>query len=144
MLVKSGSARNTQEVELACHVAPQVPTDLMGDAGRLHQIVANLISNALKFTAKGTVSAEVTLESRTEPEIRLHFKITDTGIGISPEKLGKIFEAFTQADGSTTRQYGGTGLGLTISTRVVEMMGGRIRPQAPAGGLRAKNDESLR
>ena len=86
----------------------------------------NLVGNAIKFTAKGEVSINAELELETDKEICVHFSVTDTGIGIPPEKQAKIFNAFEQADGSTTREYGGTGLGLSVSARLVEIMGGRI------------------
>jgi len=120
-------------IELAGHILPDVPEYLIGDAGRLRQIVVNLISNALKFTAKGEVVLKAQVESRTEQSVRLHVQVSDTGIGIPKEKQDKIFEAFTQADGSTTRNYGGTGLGLTISARLVQMMGGRIWVESETG-----------
>jgi signal transduction histidine kinase/DNA-binding response OmpR family regulator len=133
-IVKLMSVRaGAQGVELACHILPEVSTELLGDAGRLRQIVANLISNALKFTSEGSVTVEVALASQEGAEIRLHFQIADTGIGIPQEKQRTIFEAFTQADGSTTRQYGGTGLGLTISASLVKMMGGRIWVESEVG-----------
>ncbi|MEP6960917.1 MAG: response regulator [Acidobacteriota bacterium] len=123
----------SQHVELVCHIVPDVPTDLNGDAGRVRQIIVNLISNALKFTAKGFVTVKVELKSKSGGEIQLLFQVTDTGIGIPPEKQKTIFEAFTQADGSTTRHYGGTGLGLTISASLVKMMGGRIWVESEVG-----------
>jgi len=113
-------------LELAYRVDPEVPKLLVGDPGRLRQIVVNLVGNAIKFTERGEVVFDVKPESRTEGEIVLHFAVTDTGIGIPREKQLDIFQAFTQSDTSTARKYGGTGLGLTISARLVEMMGGRI------------------
>ena len=98
----------------------------MGDSVRLRQIVVNLIGNALKFTEHGEVALSVDLEPGSAGNNRLHFVVSDTGIGIPAEKQSLIFEAFTQADNATTRNFGGTGLGLTISSRLVQMMGGRI------------------
>ena len=113
-------------LDLNSQIAPDVPKTLMGDPGRLRQVVINLVGNAVKFTERGEVTLRVSQESREGDEVCLHFSISDTGIGISPDKQAAIFEAFTQADGSTARRYGGTGLGLTISRRLVGMMGGRI------------------
>mgnify|MGYP003700359033 CR=1 FL=1 len=113
-------------VELAAHVAREVPPSLVGDPARLRQVILNLIGNAIKFTERGEIVVDVrAAESATEP-VMLSFAVSDTGIGIPPEKLESIFGSFTQVDSSTTRKYGGTGLGLTISKKLVEMMGGRI------------------
>jgi signal transduction histidine kinase/DNA-binding response OmpR family regulator len=113
-------------LELLCEVAPDVPELLRGDSNRLRQVIINLIGNAIKFTNEGEVVLKVQLDA-TEGEDRiLEFIVSDTGIGIPVEKQALIFEPFSQADTSTTRKYGGTGLGLTISSRLVEMMGGRI------------------
>ena len=114
-------------------VEPDVPDDLLGDWSRLEQVLINLVGNALKFTDRGSVSVRLTLDERTESSVLLHFAVIDTGIGIAPERQAEIFEAFTQADGSTTRRYGGTGLGLTISRTLVEMMGGRIWLESAPG-----------
>ena len=97
-----------------------------GDAGRLRQILVNLVGNAIKFTNKGEVALKVQPEREEENRVTLHFEVSDTGIGIAPDKLDSIFESFAQADTSTTREYGGTGLGLTISKRLIELMGGTI------------------
>jgi PAS domain S-box-containing protein len=113
-------------LELLCEVAPEVPEVVRGDSSRLRQVVINLIGNAIKFTNKGEVALRVKSEARDGEGLRLHFTVADTGIGIAEEKRDSIFEPFTQADTSTTRKYGGTGLGLTISTRLVKMMGGEI------------------
>jgi PAS domain S-box-containing protein len=120
-------------LELAYHVPVEIPDGLSGDPGRLRQIVVNLVGNAIKFTDSGEVVAAVGLESRAEEEIVLHFSVRDTGIGIPREKQHLIFEAFAQADNSTTRHYGGTGLGLTISNRLVHLMGGRITVESEPG-----------
>jgi len=106
---------------------------VVADQTRLRQIVVNLIGNAVKFTEKGEVNLEIRLESRTTDQARLHFIVRDTGIGISPQKQSLIFEAFSQADGTTARKFGGTGLGLTISKRLVEMMGGTIWVESTEG-----------
>jgi len=113
-------------LELLCHIPPQVPADLIGDAGRLRQILVNLVGNAVKFTTQGEVTVAVETIAEQGEEVELHFSVRDTGIGIPHDKHEIIFEAFHQADGSTTRQYGGTGLGLTISQQLVKLMGGRI------------------
>jgi signal transduction histidine kinase/CheY-like chemotaxis protein len=105
---------------------PDVPDHLLGDAGRLKQVLTNLVGNAIKFTPNGKVSVSVAVESAIEDRFLLRFSVQDTGIGIPPEQLQGIFEPFCQGDGSTARKYGGTGLGLTISRRLVELMGGRI------------------
>ena len=113
-------------IELAYRVAPDVPDSLIGDLARLRQIIVNLVGNALKFTDDGEVVVEVRVESVTRDQVSLHFLVNDTGIGIPADKQKKVFESFSQAESSTTRSYGGTGLGLTISTQLVRMMKGRI------------------
>ncbi|MEO7391951.1 MAG: ATP-binding protein, partial [Ramlibacter sp.] len=118
---------------LVFEVAPEVPTDLIGDPTRLRQVLLNLLGNAIKFTESGEVALRVTPATRTSPPDTLRFAISDTGIGIPGEKLGAVFEQFTQADSSTTRKYGGSGLGLTISKRLVELMGGRIWVESGVG-----------
>ena len=122
---------------LRCRVAPEVPDELVGDPGRLRQILINLVGNAIKFTANGEVALEITLEPTEGEGVTLHFRVADTGIGIHPEKQKAVFEAFEQADASTTRKYGGTGLGLAISRRLVELMGGRIWLESPRADLGA-------
>ena len=99
---------------------------LTGDEGRLRQILLNLVGNAIKFTEMGKITVSASVESRTEASVLLHFAVSDTGVGIPAEKLRLIFDPFRQADSSTTRKYGGTGLGLTICARLAEQMGGRI------------------
>ena len=113
-------------LELACHIRPDVPGALMGDPGRLRQIIVNLVGNAIKFTDAGEVVVEVETVSQADEEVRLQFSVRDTGIGIAPEDRERIFEAFSQADGTTTRKYGGTGLGLAICSQLVRLMGGQI------------------
>src|SRR6185369_2357345 len=113
-------------LELACHVAPDVPPHVVGDPGRLRQVLVNLLGNGIKFTDQGEVVLGVERESVAGDTVTLHFAVRDTGVGIAASKQRQIFDAFVQADNSTTRRYGGTGLGLTIATRLVELMGGRI------------------
>ncbi len=113
-------------LELVYRIPISIPDAVEGDPGRLRQVLVNLVGNAIKFTAKGEVSINAELELETDKEVCVHFSVTDTGIGIPSEKQAKIFNAFEQADGSTTREYGGTGLGLTVSARLVEMMKGRL------------------
>jgi len=113
-------------LELVCRIKSDVSPALRGDPVRLRQIVVNLAGNAIKFTQTGEVVIGVALEEENEANVRLHFSISDTGIGIPSEKAASIFESFSQADGSVTRHYGGTGLGLTISKQLVGLMNGRI------------------
>ncbi|MBF0550313.1 MAG: PAS domain S-box protein [Deltaproteobacteria bacterium] len=120
-------------LELAYRINPDVPDRLLGDPTRIGQVVVNLIGNAIKFTDVGEVVLYVQLSSQADDELVLHFKVRDTGIGIPKDKIRKIFEPFTQADGSTTREYGGTGLGLTICSRLVAIMGGRIWVESEVG-----------
>ena len=124
---------HSKDLELVYHLPPQIPDIVVGDPGRLNQILINLLGNAIKFTHEGEVAVDVELESESENEIHLHFSIRDTGIGIPQEKREKIFNAFEQADGSTTRKYGGTGLGLAVSTQLVQMMGGQIWVESKIG-----------
>jgi PAS domain S-box-containing protein len=120
-------------LEITCRVAPGVPDDVNGDPARLRQILINLIGNAIKFTGRGEVGVSVDAEPPEGGQAHLHFAVADTGIGIPFEKQGSVFEAFSQGDASTSRKYGGTGLGLTISSRLVEMMGGRIWVESEPG-----------
>lgn len=120
-------------LELLCEVSPEVLQTVMGDPGRLRQILINLVGNALKFTTEGEVGLKVQAELIEEKAATLHFIVSDTGVGIAPGKLKTIFDSFNQADTSTTREFGGTGLGLTISKRLIEMMGGRIWVESEPG-----------
>jgi len=113
-------------LDLSCRIAPDVPDAVVGDPGRLRQVLLNLVGNAIKFTDDGEVAVNVSIDERGADDVRLRFTVRDTGIGIPEEKQWEIFGAFVQADASTTRRYGGTGLGLTISTQLVEMMDGRM------------------
>jgi PAS domain S-box-containing protein len=120
-------------LELICDIRPEVPETITGDPMRLRQIVINLLGNAVKFTRAGEVALIVELETGDADRATLRFTVRDTGIGIPPDKQKLIFEAFSQADASTTRMFGGTGLGLSISSRLVEMMGGRISVESVPG-----------
>ena len=113
-------------LELAYDADADVPSQLIGDPGRLRQVLVNLVGNAIKFTERGEVLLKTEKSSQSGQIAELHFKVTDTGIGIPREKQALLFQAFSQADSSTTRKYGGTGLGLAISARLVELMGGKI------------------
>ena len=134
---------HSKGLELSCHIAPEVPDALIGDSLRLRQIVVNLIGNAIKFTERGEVMLRIGLERETPagvltgsdgaPMICLHCAVIDTGVGIPAEKQQLIFQPFSQADGSTTRNYGGTGLGLTICSRLVKLMDGRIWVESEQG-----------
>ncbi|HTW67689.1 MAG TPA: PAS domain S-box protein [Bryobacteraceae bacterium] len=133
MLSRAGQ----KHLGLTCHIGRTVPDVLRGDPMRLAQVLHNLIGNGIKFTSDGEVEVRVELERQTAGGIELHFIVRDTGIGIAPEKQKLIFEAFAQADGSMTRRFGGTGLGLTISSRLIEIMGGRMWVEsAPGQGSR--------
>jgi len=118
---------------LESHIEPNVPEALVGDPGRLRQVIVNLVGNAIKFTEQGGITFRVNTEPADPGEVLLHFAVSDTGIGIPAEKQDLIFEAFTQADGSTTRRFGGTGLGLAISAQLVGMMGGRLWVESEVG-----------
>lgn len=120
-------------VELLCEVAPDLPETVRGDSGRLRQVVTNLVGNAIKFTTKGEIVVKVHAECQNDLRSILHFTVKDTGIGIAKEKFAAIFDAFSQADTSTTRLYGGTGLGLSICSRLVGMMGGKIWVESELG-----------
>jgi CheY-like chemotaxis protein len=120
-------------LEILVSVAPDVPIELIGDSHRLRQVIVNLVGNSIKFTERGEVTVRVTNEASANQPGMLRFAVSDTGIGIPPEKLDAIFERFTQADGSTTRLYGGTGLGLAISKQLTELMGGKIWVESSLG-----------
>ncbi len=120
-------------LELLCDIAPELPEMVLGDSGRLRQIILNLVSNAIKFTESGEIMLKAEMESQAHEESIIRFSVSDTGIGIPLEMQQSIFSPFTQADTSTTRKYGGTGLGLTISARLVSMMGGRIWLESEVG-----------
>jgi CheY-like chemotaxis protein/nitrogen-specific signal transduction histidine kinase len=124
---------NEKGLELACHLSPDVPRAVLGDPNRLHQILINLISNAIKFTDSGSVTVRVTQDPERPTPGAIRFSISDTGIGIPSDKLAAIFERFTQAHASITRKYGGTGLGLTISRQLAELMNGRIWADSTLG-----------
>ncbi len=120
-------------LEFVCHIKPDVPLRAVGDSMRLEQIMTNLVANAIKFTEKGEIKIEVSLEEMRDSDMTLHVMIKDTGIGIPPDKLSEIFEEFVQADGSTTRRFGGSGLGLAITKKIVELMGGRAWVESAPG-----------
>ncbi len=120
-------------VEFVVSIMPEVPPEVRGDPHHLRQVLINLAGNAVKFTEKGSVTVHVSLQAETEAAVRLKFSIRDTGIGISPEAQLKIFESFAQADDSTTRRFGGTGLGTTIAKQLVGLMGGRIGVESAIG-----------
>lgn len=116
-----------KHLEMACRVAPELPDSLAGDPGRLRQVIMNLAGNAIKFTSKGEVVIDVSQKARVNGSVIVKVAVKDTGIGIPPEKQKRVFEAFGQADASTTREYGGSGLGLPISAQLVEMMDGELK-----------------
>jgi signal transduction histidine kinase/CheY-like chemotaxis protein len=120
-------------LELPCEIAAEVPERLIGDPGRLRQVIANLVGNAIKFTDRGEVVLRVMVDSEMDRVVMLRFTVTDTGVGIPLEMQRTIFAAFSQADGSTTREHGGTGLGLAIASRLAELMGGRIGVESEPG-----------
>jgi signal transduction histidine kinase/CheY-like chemotaxis protein len=120
-------------VELICDIAPDLPEKVIGDSGRIRQILINLIGNAIKFTEKGEITLAIRTCESHDDNLVIRFDISDTGIGIAPERQEKIFESFTQADGSMTRKYGGTGLGLTLTRQLAELMGGTIGMQSILG-----------
>ncbi len=120
-------------IELCLVAQPQIFSSIMGDAGRLRQVLVNFVGNAIKFTEKGEVIVRFEQEPLDGGQLRLHFSIADTGIGISPEQLPRLFKPFGQADASTTRKFGGTGLGLVISKQIIERMGGTLSVESTLG-----------
>jgi PAS domain S-box-containing protein len=122
-----------KRLELSARVSAEVPKAVVGDPTRLRQLIVNLVGNAIKFTERGNIVVDAELQSQSSDALYLHMRVSDTGIGIPHEKQQLIFESFAQADGSTTRRFGGTGLGLTISRRIVEMMGGRMWVESEVG-----------
>jgi two-component system, sensor histidine kinase and response regulator len=128
-----GIRAHQKGLELVYDVSSDVNGALLGDPGRIRQVVINLVGNSVKFTERGEVFVKISQDSQEGDHAYLHFQVKDTGIGIAPDKQDKIFEAFSQADGSMARKYGGTGLGLAICTRLIEMMGGRIWLESELG-----------
>ncbi|MCU0561799.1 MAG: response regulator [Desulfobacterales bacterium] len=124
---------HSKRVELACRMAPGVPDRLVGDMTRLRQVLLNLVDNAIKFTERGEVIVSVRTESQTHEQVLLRILVTDTGVGIAPEKQRRIFKAYDQGDPSVSRRYGGTGLGLAVSAQLVKLMGGRIGVRSRPG-----------
>lgn len=122
-----------KELEFICMVDSDVPTVVFGDPTRLRQVIVNLVSNAIKFTSQGEIVIRISMEKETDKEICLHIAVSDTGIGIHPDKLKHLFHPFSQADESVTREFGGTGLGLSISKQLVEMMGSQLQVQSTPG-----------
>ncbi|BCS34893.1 hypothetical protein TBR22_A41190 [Luteitalea sp. TBR-22] len=128
-----GERATAKGLDLTCRIAPGVPRNLVGDPGRLRQVLLNLVGNAIKFTESGDVAIRVTAPAVSEGLAQLRVEVSDTGIGIAPEAQARLFDAFTQADASTTRRFGGTGLGLAISKRIIELLGGAIGVESQVG-----------
>jgi CheY-like chemotaxis protein/nitrogen-specific signal transduction histidine kinase len=126
-------AKMRPQTTLLTFIAPEIAPMVRGDAGRVQQVLLNLVSNAVKFTAEGQIAIQATLETETQSSMTLRFAVTDTGIGLSAAAIAKLFQPFVQADGSTTRKFGGTGLGLAICKRLVELMGGTIGVESVEG-----------
>jgi PAS domain S-box-containing protein len=132
-LKTQGLRAEEKGLELLCDIAPEIPVTVRGDSTRLSQMILNLVSNAIKFTSDGQVAVSLQVDERQGDDLLLHFIVADTGIGIPKDKQQAIFESFTQADASTTRKFGGTGLGLTITARLAALMGGRIWVESELG-----------
>jgi PAS domain S-box-containing protein len=133
-MVKILGVRAKQKgLELTSQISAEVPDGLLGDPGRLRQVLSNLVDNAIKFTEQGRVTLRIENDSQSEKDVCLHFTVSDSGIGIPQNKQQLIFEAFSQADNSTTRKFGGTGLGLSISSRLVQLMDGKLWVESEAG-----------
>jgi signal transduction histidine kinase/DNA-binding response OmpR family regulator/HPt (histidine-containing phosphotransfer) domain-containing protein len=124
---------HAKQLEIASHIQPSVPDAVIGDADRLRQVLGNLLSNAVKFTDHGEVVLRVTARGETDERTLVRFEVVDTGIGIEDDDRGRLFQAFSQIDGSMTRKHGGTGLGLAISRKLVELMGGRLEVESAPG-----------
>jgi signal transduction histidine kinase/CheY-like chemotaxis protein len=123
-----------KDIELSLYIDPELPYELMGDSTKISQIMINLLSNAIKFTKEdGTIKVDIEKHSETSKDVKVRFAVKDSGIGISKEQQSKIFDAFSQADASTNRKFGGTGLGLTISSKFVELMGGELNIESKEG-----------
>ena len=120
-------------LELLVDLGARVPTGCRGNPLRLGQVLINYASNAVKFTEQGSIIVRVKQSAESERDILVRFEVEDTGIGLTPEQLGRLFQSFSQADASTTRKYGGTGLGLAISKRLAELMGGEVGVESHAG-----------
>ena len=133
MLKASAIRAEQKNIELVYQIDPELPEILIGDPGKLRQVLNNLLVNAIKFSSRGAITIEVNLVELHENEARLHFSVSDQGIGIAPDKLEHIFQPFSQADASTTRKYGGTGLGLSISSRLVQSMQGELGVHSQEG-----------
>ena len=132
--VQSLSTKAAQkQIELLCRIDPSVPNDVFGDPNRLRQVISNLLSNALKFTDRGEVVITVKLEREYGDHVVIGFAVRDTGVGIPTDRMDRLFKTFSQVDASTTRRFGGTGLGLVISKRLIEFMGGWIRVESQVG-----------
>ncbi|RYF43310.1 MAG: PAS domain-containing sensor histidine kinase [Comamonadaceae bacterium] len=128
-----GEKSHEKGLELVFEVAPDVPTCLVGDSLRLGQILLNYANNAVKFTEKGEIVVSVRASERTETDVLLNFRVRDSGIGLAPEQMERLFQSFSQADTSTTRKFGGTGLGLAISKKLAELMGGEVGVESEYG-----------
>jgi len=129
----TGQKANEKGLEFLVAVSQDIPQSLVGDPLRMGQIITNLVNNAIKFTERGEVEVQAELLERTGDKVCVKFSVRDTGLGMTPEQAAKLFQPFTQADASTTRKHGGTGLGLTICRRLVELMGGQIWLESEPG-----------